>query len=220
MSSTWPRPSSGMTKTCGGASGSTESADQMGGVPWRSGTFRRSCKRRSGGMRSCSTPLPCGCRASDEEEALAEFDGFLVGAASLTTPFVLVSDEVGLGVVPESEAGRRFRDLLGSRQPAGGRGGGGGPPLRRRGRRQDQVVEGSTLLLYGRFRSAGPPWNGPRGRSTSCPSSASSRGYLARSCSCQPTSCPPASPPPSRSGRCSSPPACTTQTASSTSATR
>ena len=48
-----------------------------------------------------------------EEATLQEFDRFLDGAIALPTPFVLVSDEVGLGVVPGSGAGRSFRDVLG-----------------------------------------------------------------------------------------------------------
>jgi adenosylcobinamide kinase/adenosylcobinamide-phosphate guanylyltransferase len=51
--------------------------------------------------------------AQEEDRALAEFDGFLDGAQDLSVPFVLVSDEVGFGVVPQSETGRRFRDALG-----------------------------------------------------------------------------------------------------------
>jgi adenosylcobinamide kinase / adenosylcobinamide-phosphate guanylyltransferase len=48
-----------------------------------------------------------------EEAILEEFDRFLEDAAVLATPLVLVSDEVGLGVVPGSDAGRSFRDALG-----------------------------------------------------------------------------------------------------------
>jgi adenosylcobinamide kinase / adenosylcobinamide-phosphate guanylyltransferase len=48
-----------------------------------------------------------------EGETLEAFDRFLKGARALATPLLLVSDEVGLGVVPESDAGRRFRETLG-----------------------------------------------------------------------------------------------------------
>ena len=49
----------------------------------------------------------------DDDRAIPEFKGFLTNARDLPVPFVLVSDEVGFGVVPGSEAGRRFRDTLG-----------------------------------------------------------------------------------------------------------
>lgn len=48
-----------------------------------------------------------------EEETLRLFDGFLGQISVSPTPFVLVSDEVGLGVVPENDAARNYRDALG-----------------------------------------------------------------------------------------------------------
>src|SRR5829696_6849065 len=64
------------------------------------------------------------------------------------------------------------------------------------------------------------PWKRPRVRSACCPSSVSSQGCQGPFCYLRLTPCPPASQRPSRWEPCSLPPACTTPTGSSTSATR
>jgi adenosylcobinamide kinase / adenosylcobinamide-phosphate guanylyltransferase len=60
-----------------------------------------------------SLTLWVSARMPGKEGTMEALDRFLEGAMVLDTPFILVSDEVGLGVVPGSEAGRTFRDTLG-----------------------------------------------------------------------------------------------------------
>ena len=60
-----------------------------------------------------SLTLWVSAQRADEDEILGRFDRFLIEAEGLAASLVLVSDEVGLGVVPESAEGRGFRDALG-----------------------------------------------------------------------------------------------------------
>lgn len=52
-------------------------------------------------------------RGDERETVLAEATAVADAAAARQPPIVVVTNEVGLGVVPASELARRFRDLLG-----------------------------------------------------------------------------------------------------------
>jgi adenosylcobinamide kinase/adenosylcobinamide-phosphate guanylyltransferase len=52
-------------------------------------------------------------RGDERETVLAEASAVADAAAARQAPIVVVTNEVGLGVVPANELARRFRDLLG-----------------------------------------------------------------------------------------------------------
>ena len=70
-------------------------------------------RRAAEAVGNSSVALTGDARRMEDVQALETKRRFLALAGDLSVPFLLVSDEVGLGVVPESEAGRRFRDVLG-----------------------------------------------------------------------------------------------------------
>ncbi len=53
------------------------------------------------------------CIDAAEEAVSAEIDGLQSCMESLQAGFILVSNEVGLGLVPENSLGRAYRDILG-----------------------------------------------------------------------------------------------------------
>lgn len=50
---------------------------------------------------------------SGEEAALREIEAFTNSMDALAASFIIVTNEVGMGLVPDNELGRRYRDCLG-----------------------------------------------------------------------------------------------------------
>ncbi len=74
----------------------------------------------AGALTATNTPALVDCLTiwlsnlmHHEKDAEAEIDSLLAALSAMTQPVVLVSNEVGGGIVPENKLARVFRDLAG-----------------------------------------------------------------------------------------------------------
>ena len=108
-----------------------ELADAVARLPAR-------CAASSSTASRCGSPTSCTHGTDDVDDRTADL---LAALGERPGPSVVISNEVGLGVHPETEIGRRYRDLLGRVNQASA-----------------AVAATSLLLVAGRAVELRDPW--------------------------------------------------------------
>ena len=71
--------------------------------------------RNSGTMKNLAQAKACSCHVArgKENSCTVKLAAFLKAAKKLTSTVIIVSNEVGMGIVPENKLARLFRDICG-----------------------------------------------------------------------------------------------------------
>ena len=96
------------------------------------------------------TLLLANLMAEDERQAERRAMAEVALCSACDAHVILVSNEVGMGIVPPYPLGRLFRDALGTREPVGGRGVWRGLPAGRRPSAATEIAATIDSILQAR----------------------------------------------------------------------